>query len=54
MVQVFKTHCKSCGEEVVHRVGDFTGENEIIVDFIDGMEFECECGETTYLEIEKH
>lgn len=53
--QTYCTHCENCGEEVKHLVGDMTGKNEIIVEFIDGMEFNCgECGETTYIQIEKY
>ena len=54
IVQTFKTHCEGCGEEVESKVGVMYGNNEVIVDFIEGMEFSCECGETTYIEIEKY
>ncbi|WP_165602814.1 hypothetical protein [Lederbergia galactosidilytica] len=54
IVQTFKTHCEDCGEELVSRIGDMTGSNEIIVDFMDDMEFECNCGTTTVIHIEKY
>lgn len=53
-MQTFKTHCEGCGEEVESKVGVMDGNNEVIVDFMEGMEFSCECGETTYIEIEKY
>jgi len=51
-IQTFKTHCLGCGNEVEHKVGNFTADNEIIVDFIEDMEFECECGTTTSVNVE--
>ncbi|WP_281998650.1 hypothetical protein [Priestia flexa] len=55
IIQVFKTHCENCGEEVESKVGVSSGGNEIIIDFIDGMEFYCnDCGSTTYIEVEKY
>jgi hypothetical protein len=55
IIQTYKTTCEGCNEEVESKVGDMTGSNEIIVDFVDGMEFECaECGTTTHIEIQKY
>ena len=30
------------------------GENEIIIEFLEGMEFQCDCGSTTYIELQKY
>ena len=54
IIQTYKTQCKDCGETVKASIGDTTGENEIIVEFIDGLEFHCNCGTTTLVEIEKY
>lgn len=55
IIQTYETECESCGTPIKQKVGDMTGSNSIIIDFIDGMEFEChECGETTNIEIEKY
>jgi hypothetical protein len=54
LIQTFKTHCEECGEEVESKTAVLDGSNDIIIDFMDGMEFNCECGETTYIEVEKH
>ena len=55
-LQVFKTMCINCNEEVESRMLDLTGENEIIIDFLEGMEFKCKsCGTSTYInELEKY
>lgn len=55
LIQVFKTHCEDCGEEVESRIGVAGGGNEIIIDFVDEMEFHCEsCDATTYIQVEKY
>lgn len=55
MMQVFKTTCEDCGKELESRGMDLTGENEIIVDFIEGMDFYCNaCDSYTYIEIQKY
>ena len=55
ILQTLKTRCEDCGEELKSRVGVMTGNNEIIIDFIDGMEFYCEdCGTSTFIEIRKY
>lgn len=55
LIQVFKTHCEECGEEVESKVGVVNGDNEIIIDFIEGMEFFCtSCHSTTYIQVEKY
>lgn len=55
LIQIFKTTCEDCGEEVESRVSVVNGGNEIIIDFIDGMEFYCEsCEGTTYIQVEKY
>lgn len=51
-IQIFKTHCLGCGNEVEHKVANFKNDNEIIVDFIETMEFKCECGTTTGVNID--
>ena len=53
--QIFKTRCGHCGEEAESHVLDMTETNVIIIDlYVDGMELECKCGETTYIEVVKH
>lgn len=55
LVQIFKTTCEDCGEELETRVGVINGGNEIIVDFVDEMEFYCEsCDKTTCIQVEKY
>lgn len=55
LIQVFKTTCEDCGDELESRVGVVNGGNEIIIDFIDGMDFYCEsCDKSTYIQVEKH
>lgn len=55
IVQTYKTTCEDCEKELVSKVGDMTGSNEIIVDFIEGMEFYCDdCEVTTYIELQKY
>ena len=51
-LQTFKTHCLGCGEEVKFEIVDLTENNEIIVDFMQGMEFKCDCGTTTCVSVE--
>ena len=51
-IQTFKTHCLGCGNEVEHKIVDLTADNEIIVDFIQDMEFECDCGTTTSVNVD--
>lgn len=55
IIQVFKTMCENCGdEELEYRVGVMGNENEVIIDFLEDMEFECgPCGKSTFLSIEK-
>lgn len=55
LIQVFKTRCENCGEELESRTGVLDGNNEIIIDFVDGMDFYCsECESTTYIEVQKY
>ena len=55
LIQVYKTRCGSCGEELESRTGVLNGKNEIIVDFIDGMEFYCnDCNVATYIEVQSY
>ncbi len=55
IIQTYKTTCEDCGNEIESKAGDMTGNNEIIVDFIDAMEFYCDnCDVTTYIEINKY
>ena len=51
-IQTFKTHCLGCGNEVKCKIVDLTEDNEIIVDFIQDMEFECDCGTTTCINVD--
>ncbi|WP_042399363.1 hypothetical protein [Geomicrobium sp. JCM 19037] len=53
IVQTYKTICEGCEEEVTSTVAVFTGENEVVMDFLDDTTFECECGCTTAISIEK-
>lgn len=54
IIQNFKTSCVDCGEDAISRAIDFTGENEIIIDFLELTEFKCEsCGCITEIVIEK-
>lgn len=54
LTQNFKTTCNNCGDQVETRVVIFNGDNDINVDFLEGMEFHCNCGSITYLEVEKY
>jgi len=55
IIQVFKTTCEDCGEELQATVGNMDDTNEIIIEFVDGMEFYCnDCETTTYIEIQKY
>lgn len=55
LIQIFKTTCEDCGKQLENKVGVLNGGKEIIVDFIDGMEFYCEsCEATTYIQVEKY
>lgn len=52
--QTFITSCDNCGGEACSITADMTGENEIIIDFLDDMELECTtCGAVTGLSIDK-
>lgn len=54
-MQVFKTHCIDCGEEVKSVMGVLSDNSDIIIDFIEDMEFYCKsCKATTIILIEKH
>jgi len=54
ILQNYKTTCVNCHEEIIAQAVDFTGENEIIVDFLEHMEFTCHaCGTVTEISIEK-
>ena len=53
-IQTYRTHCGSCGEEVESKVGVTGDENEVIVDFIEGIEFKCDCGKTTSITIDRY
>lgn len=53
IIQTFKTMCEGCNKEVIYKMGDMTGDDSIIVDFVNDMEFECSCGTTTVINIEK-
>ena len=53
--QIFKTSCDNCGGEAVSITADMTGENEIIIDFLDGEGLVCtSCGATTHISIDKN
>lgn len=52
IIQTFKTHCLGCGEEVKCEIIDLAADNEIIVDFMQGMEFKCDCGTTTCVNVD--
>jgi hypothetical protein len=55
VIQVFKTICEDCGEELESRVGNMDNTNEVIIEFLDQMEFYCEsCDVTTYIEVQKY
>jgi hypothetical protein len=55
VIQVFKTRCEDCGEELESRVGNMDNTNEVIIEFLDQMEFYCEsCDVTTYIEVQKY
>ena len=54
VLQTFKTICENCGEEVKKQTLIVNGENEIIIEFLKEKEFYCECGTTTYIQIEKY
>lgn len=54
IIQTYRTTCDDCGNEIISKAGNMTGDDSIIIDFLEDMEFECECGTTTYLQIEKH
>ena len=55
IIQIFKLDCEECGKELESRTGVLNTENEIIVEFLDGMDFYCnDCDQTTYIEIQKY
>lgn len=54
IAQIFKVSCDNCGGEAICVTADMTGENEIIIDFLDDMELKCTtCGAVTGLAIDK-
>lgn len=53
-VQTFRTICDDCGEEVISQTVNMTGNESIIIDFLEDMQFVCGCGATTYLSVEKY
>lgn len=55
IIQIYKTTCEDCGEELKSKVLHMTGSNEINVEFIEGMEFYCsDCEKTTFIELQKY
>ena len=55
IIQKYRTTCEDCGEELESRVADMTGDNEIIVDFIEGMEVYCDsCCVINHVEMQKY
>lgn len=54
IIQTFRTICDDCGDEIFNQSVDMTGNNSIIIDFLEDVEFDCKCGAITYLSVEKH
>lgn len=54
-VQTFVLECPGCEEDLHRNLINLTDVNEIVVEFIDGMEFDCDkCGTHTYVEVNIH
>jgi len=53
-LHTFVTECNECGRDATSTLLDLTNSNKTRIENLEGMEFMCECGASTYVEIETY